>query len=617
MTTQIFRAVVESVEPIPNTKGGPSDKRIFVIPWLYDDEQGQYLNRIEVAPPSMMPTSVTGGGTVSSPSPGQHCIVAYDKDELIGQILTYCMPPGISPFGEYAPENLAPGATVLKVGGVRSATLKLAPDGQIKLGSDPNFSSIDIDGVAHEVSVASKIFKLSYNGGILVNGYEKENHITGITDITYHQSTYAQSLERRLSSDRKNIETEDLPRLPHDEPYVGKAIIRAGSIFAHGLKGDKAIRTHPYQIETRQTTVTDWSKDTVTQFRLGYQDSHYDMNEVPRSGGALIEWLAKRNDPTPGVGVYSSYVMRYGKQSENSDYEKAKGEVFRHQIYEAVVNTIGTPLTDPLGRDKGYELKFNNINATEAYVLSFGQLSEPEEADLKDSYFRQFIHSYPGLTAATVSAPSGNSFKQYYGGKADGVDSYFYSKILNKQNGQEKYSLVESYTSKDDGTYSLIRKSEPLVSESLIMKKGTILLDATPSATKQYKLTLGDENSVVLEFKDSTKSGSITFSNDGIIIESKEGPKSSQLIMKNGSVYLKPGYIGSPAAAGSESVTLGSDSGGQELVTKSWLNMVFANHFHASGGPGSPTSPPMALPTIIIQGTGTSADNITKITKAV
>lgn len=47
-----------------------------------------------------------------------------------------------------------------------------------------------------------------------------------------------------------------------------------------------------------------------------------------------------------------------------------------------------------------------------------------------------------------------------------------------------------------------------------------------------------------------------------------------------------------PVAGG---ITIGGTGGEQALVTKSWVDMIFATHVHPSAAPGPP-SPPIAPP---------------------
>jgi hypothetical protein len=60
-------------------------------------------------------------------------------------------------------------------------------------------------------------------------------------------------------------------------------------------------------------------------------------------------------------------------------------------------------------------------------------------------------------------------------------------------------------------------------------------------------------------------------------------------------------------ATPTNSITIGGSGSEQQLVTKSWLDMIFATHIHPTTAPGAPTLPPApALPVISIPDNATN-----------
>jgi len=86
-----------------------------------------------------------------------------------------------------------------------------------------------------------------------------------------------------------------------------------------------------------------------------------------------------------------------------------------------------------------------------------------------------------------------------------------------------------------------------------------------------------------------------------VIIESKGSAATD-----NASVEITPGGITlNPGLTGL--INLGGTGMEQQLVTKSWIDMVFATHMHPSAAPGPPTPPvPMPMPG---NGAPTAADS--------
>lgn len=82
--------------------------------------------------------------------------------------------------------------------------------------------------------------------------------------------------------------------------------------------------------------------------------------------------------------------------------------------------------------------------------------------------------------------------------------------------------------------------------------------------------------------------------------------ETQKITMDGTSIILNEG------AAPSQKIYLGDTGMGQQLVTKSFIDLIFATHMHPTAAPGPPSPPiPMPMPGA---GTPTSADSITNCT---
>lgn len=456
----IFYAIVESVDPIPKNDGGPLDFIIFI---KKVGTEGDYVGSIPMRanPPSILPFSITGGGSNAKPVPGTYCWAVRDTSsaDKRAQILTYAPHPGINPQGLFNNEYTPDGSLIIKIGGIQKSVLRMTTNGELSLYSDV-FSELHIYGDESRINLITKRHSLFYEGGLAKYDYFTD-HSSGINNLTSFWQSYAISSEVRLGSDREIVETEQItPEMityGGTAPYVNKTIIRAGQIFNQAHVGSDSILGHIYQIETRQGILSNY-KDTVSVLKLGYQKEQKNFStDKISSAGTLYSWTAKQNDSTPGNGKYSSYVLRYGKLESNDD-DKSQGEIFRNQIYSDVVDTIGTPIVDTVGESKGYDFKYNNIGATQQYLESFGKLVNPEDSYLQNSYWRFHIHSFDNHTLTNKSNYSGYVYNEYFGGKtSDNKDSYFNKKFNHKSSGNDKIIFETSFIFNDGGTYSLSR----------------------------------------------------------------------------------------------------------------------------------------------------------------
>jgi hypothetical protein len=532
----IFYAIVEAVDPIPKEGGGTLDYVIFI---KKVSSEADFINTtpIRANPPSTLPFSITGGGHNAKPVPGVYCWAIMDKmarADSRAQILTYAPHPGVSPQGMFNNEDSSDGSIVQKIGGIQKSVFKMTPSGELSLYSD-QFSALNIYGNESRIQLSTKRYSGYYEGGFFKYDYFT-NHSSG-NEITPFYQSMARGPEVRIGSDREVVETEEISNEMATygmlKPYVDKVIIRGGQVVNVSQTGKDALLKHVYQIETRQATLSNY-KDTVSVLRLGYQaeQKNYSTSKIT-SAGSILEWSAKRNDPTPGIGKYSSMKLRYGKL-ENEDDDKAKGEVYRNQIYVDVVTTIGTPIINSVGEGIGYDFKFNNFDATQQYVESFGSLENPSDSFLKDSYWRFHIHNFNGLSLATKSTYSGFSYNEYFGGQDnDSKDCYFNKKFTHKDLGKDKITFLESFIKEQEGTFTLRRDTLGTSTNHTLleMNNNEYLFEHVIDANKsQEKIYMTTDKLDMYVTPDGKFSYQLIMNDKKIILVINDGSKKTEII---------------------------------------------------------------------------------------
>jgi len=383
--TRVYRAFVISVDNPPRGSANAGHAKI----WIREVGVPADTPPREVNPPSPIPVDDYGSGAVSLPDPGSQCLVFESEDLDIAQILTYIALPGMSVFGNLSTEKPGIGGFFTKIGGKFKTVIGQTKSGVIKLMAG-QFSNIKINAKQEKVDISAKNYNKVSATGFQSDIFEENTSTPLIAESrTRHMSVYTQSKESKRESDVSSIQsglgTEEVSLIPLVNNYVGKAVIRAGQVSnkSHGYYGQP---THTYEIDTRQSTgASSTQKDTVTNFKLGYQGEHFPNSTTTwNSGGAMVEMTAKRNVPMD----ISSYVFRYGKSLGDSGSkfpdasptalpggEKLKGEIFRHQILDGLNYGIpfGTPIVNPLGEGLGYDRSLVT-SAERVYSESFGVL---------------------------------------------------------------------------------------------------------------------------------------------------------------------------------------------------------------------------------------------------
>jgi|GEM_PF-5558658 len=582
-TSYIYIARVVSIEKVPTIRENIFRQIIRVVPInSVSNNESQIVN-----PPSFMPFTITGGGVTSIPQEGALCVVLKRSDDsLIDQILTYMPYDSVGPEGIFNPEEPDPNAVVLKVGGEDKAALTLAPGGKVGLYSSPQ-AFFKVDGSIR--TIESNIDNLHFNwpAGFETIDYAEEHPTTGIADVTEYKMLFSKTSELRQVADW-DLGLENTNKLAAAFPYNDKVIIRAGTIYNYDasilVNKEKTEIGHVYQIETRQNTLSSNEKDTVTVLRIGYQEKNnlkY-TEDTKYPAGTMLEWATKRVNNKPVVGGYSSYLMRYGKLESDtlgSESEKTKGEIYRLQIYDNVCDPIAMPVVNPIGIGKGWKYENINLKATEQFTESFGLL------DLDESFYRKHIHAYPDLTKATLSTYNGYDYTNVLGG-----DNFNYTEYTEWELAKKKNSFIT--TLKND-LYTCINtqfvEGSEKTYESIKIGKDNFEIIVKASETCTYNLIITGGNILIQVDTGDQKSTSIRLNNEG-------------------KIEINPGT--SKAADG---IYLGGNSVGQQLVTRAWLEKVFANHIHNTTGPGAPTLPPIPIPIISASVATSHTTFITKI----
>jgi len=459
----------------------------------------------------------------------------------------------MSVFGNLATEKPGIGGFFTKIGGKFKTVIGQTKSGVIKLMAG-QFSNIKINARLEKVDISAKNYNKISSTGFQSDIFE-ENASTPLSteSRTRHMAVFTQRKESKRESDVSSIQsdlgTEEVGQIPLISNYVGKAVIRAGQVSnkSHGYYGQP---THTYEVDTRQSTgAVSTQKDTVTNFKLGYQGEHFPYSGTTwKPGGTMIEVSAKRNVP---LNV-SSYVWRYGKYE--GDYgtkfpdasptsvpggEPVSGEIFKHQVLDGLNYGVpyGLAVVDPLGEGESYSSDTVD-KAERAYSESFGVLDSVLLVgnDLYGSVWRHRIHSYDPLLAG------GLSYTRQLGGGPTLAPFLYKSEVLNGIKEAPSAKLTKEYTS------SLAGAKYVLSSTGLIA---------------------GGEAKIELE--NSEVHSTVRISAGGVA----NAPTSEVLI----------GVLGA------------DESGVQQLVTKSWVMNLFNSHVHPTAAVGPP-SPPIPMPDI-------------------
>ncbi len=546
--SRVFRAVVYDVDYNTDSKR----HTILVQDATNIGEDGANLQIAH--PPALVPYNAAGSGVVSVPARGDECIVAGARGEGPVQILSYAPnAEWAKPEGSRFAEIVGEGGFILKVGGDPKAMFSMSRGGQINMFAG-EFARIGVDGSGKKLEFKDKSFEHKSAVGITTNTYFEQDQRTGLAELTSHTASYAQFFENPGNSDIElGTETVNVTALA---PYINKALVKAGSIVNKRI--DTALYPqHTYQIETRQSTgLNSLSKDTVTTMRFGeqvveagdggaykYGTDHF----TPR--GTMWEFEAKKNviDEVLGIPMpkTNSMVWRYGRLEENvrtrgtvtgvmgAATEHVKGEIFRHQIYEGITPGLYTPLTDPVGEGKGYDFQFPHDTADQQYTESFGIFETPDNSTLDKTVWRKHIHGYE----TTLTGRAGISMTEVMG--ADNM----YKQTIEETDGI--YDKTFTHTVKNDSV--------------------TLQIVVGGLVEKKYKIKLGTES---------------------IKISVDKGAPSD---------YIDP--ITSIELTDAGEILLGGSGQEQQLVTKSWVDLMFANHMHPTAAPGPP-SPPIPLPVV-------------------
>lgn len=545
-SNRVFRAVVHHIDFDVDTKR----RTIYVQDSAEYGQEG--ANILVAIPPSPIPFSESGSGFIGIPDKGTECIVTGVSGEGGVQILSYT--PHVEwskPEGSRFAEPVEPGGFIMKVGGDPKAVLSLGRGGLASLFAG-EFARISVDGGGKKIELKDKAYEHRSAVGGVINTYNEFDQRTGLAELTTHTEVYSQFFENPGNSDL-SMETEGV-NITAIAPYANKAVVRAGSIINRRID-TSLFPQHTYQIETRQSTGPNpLSKDTITVMRFGDQTAgnqgayKYD-SDIFTPPGTLMEIEIKKNT----LLHTNSMLWRYGRYEDNIQSrsksaipgapgipsEQVKGEIFRHQIYEGITPGLAIPVVDPVAQGKGYEFEFPNTKAAQQYTESFGILDTPTVSNLHKSVWRRHIHGYD---FAPIGVSPGLELTEIFGGEN-----------IFKQTITEK-----TLTTKN------------IYSHKITSDAVTIKFEVGGLTTTTYKVELGADN-ITISMEGATDKGSIQISDAGITIDAGTLPTNS--------------------------ITFGGSGAEQALVTKSWVDLMFATHMHPTAAPGPP-SPPVPLPPV-------------------
>jgi len=353
---KVYKAKVTKVT-IPDSQGS-IQREIFITP--LPNKGGGVWER-PANPPNWLPTSTTGSGVVSYPSPGQECIIAEWGGER--HIISYITPRNISPYGNLIPEHLDEGSTVLSSNGLKHASLRMDKYGGVSLFSNM-YAQIGVDGTKKEVLAKGRNLKLEYSGGYSHALYNKEDKTTPYVQV------FTQIKDNPGFSDVDFRGEEGygkpLPQITGPYEYPNKAIIRAGHIPQS---------THVYEIETRQSinprSLQD--KNLTTSFKLGFQEKNERFPNKEFGEGTIFELTSKKNfkDET---GIFWE---RYGKLKNSNPGSYDKGEIYKFLINEGINNnkSFGSSIVNPMGEGEGWISDYKE-RGNQTYLVSYGKLLE-------------------------------------------------------------------------------------------------------------------------------------------------------------------------------------------------------------------------------------------------
>ena len=501
-----YLARITNIEKIPTNREGVYNTIIYVTPEDSVTDGGER----KAYTPSLVPYTEVGSGFMTVPQSGALCVVMYRPNSEYDQIITYTPNEAIGSEGVYNPENLENNEMCIKAGGLVKSLFKIAPEGKISLYSNP-FSFIKLDGKTRNLDITTNTAHNYYPFGYELYNYNNKHYLTDAVKVAEYKNLLSKAYEAKISADW-DLETEEVNLLGVTAKYIDKVLIRAGTIYNYNsnIANNKALSEigHVYQIETRQSTYNENDKDTISILRLGYQRANnlkYDEN-TKYSAGTLFEYNAKRVNNLLGSNSYSSGLIRYGKLESDisgTESENTKGEIFRLQLYDSVYEAIGITGVNPLGIGKGWKYLLNNEKAAEQYTQSFGTLAD-------NSYFRQHLHSYTGLSLNNLTSYSGLSSTFILGGDYDVF---------------KEYNVIQS--GNITNTFTNTIKNDQVYFENLQVAEGK-------TQTIQF-----EKDSLSFKIKINDKLYSININSNGITLEVDTENKPQIIINTNGLIEIK------------------------------------------------------------------------------
>lgn len=612
---RIYRGVVYSVETDPYTE--------LKTIWIKEEGAADEPPFTEALPPAIMPIDPMGSGVVSMPMPGTHCLVVEGElgNSVLSraQILTYLPERGIRHEGTQSPDTLEDGDFMIKLGGRNANRFTMTKAGEISLFNS-SWANFTIDGSIQRIKSESKRFRRKNAVGLYQNEHIEFDPLNPVVyERTSHTSSFGLKYESPVDSDAL-LDTEEAAIIPLLNPYVNKAVVRAGKVpNKKQLLQDSA--THPYTIDTRSSSLNSYYKDAVTRLELGWQGGHYPYGGGlhHRSPGNLIHWSAKRNAP----GNVGSFLFRYGKLEHDSGMkaplapaatalpeEMTKGEVFRQQIYQGINFGVplGIPIIDPVGEGKGYSTG-EETSSMQAYVTSMGKLESP--LLLADptfgSLYRRRLHDQ-------LISGTGFYSTEHIGGQGaipGGIEpDYHFREMAAKVGGVATDMMTERFgkTLATGGYDYTLKLEDQLVQNSTELKM-------SPLETKLENITLGGVSTSSLVFDHTAQK--ITLGNafpvasnflevgpSSVTISSVDGAASITVDGLAGTIVLegKTPVVGMPSNKLEISPT-GVTVNGVGLATSNFVDWMIQNAGFISLGPMGPNAiSPAALPILMSMG---------------
>lgn len=193
----------------------------------------------------------------------------------------------------------------------------------------------------------------------------------------------------------------------------------------------------------------------------------------------------------------------------------------------------------------------------------------------------------------------GVDYKHYIGegfdSDIDGISSTLMKRSLEEVSVSSKTAFNEVIATDDTWYRRQYKTGDPawaMATEFLeeLKSDGLTWSFKDASSTNDNWIKLGDDLAEI-SVKKGANTYSITMTGEKINIELKGATDTQSVLMDGATITVNCGN------APTSKVVLGGSGMEQQLVTKSWVDMLFATHMHPTAAPGPP-SPPIPAPAV-------------------